>query len=209
MRRFGCGIIQEMQLNGTVRAFLFVVMLGFCPGAMTSVCAQTRAGDQNAEPSRSTGSDSRDEQAEIHIGAPVFSRDGVLRMPLLFAPASKDAGKIHLQIKFPEKEWKFVKIETARDSRFKTSSKQQSPGVFDVVIDGRKHVIIGGPLGTLQFKSLRPHNGSRATGEGIKVKILETAPPETETVTGPPQQPFELPSEPPPNPSVACFFFSH
>lgn len=189
---------------------------------LAAVLAVAAAGPAAPAPQREAGkldsggkgSHPRKPESKLILGKPAVSRDRIMNFPIEFTAApGETVGLLRGQITFPEGAWKFVKVEPISGSRLKVSAKQIKRGTgkgseaaFDLTISAGTHVIKDGVIATLQLSAPQQEDSPPVLPVA---HILATAPPETQEVTSPSAEPFALPPEPPPNPGVACFFFSH
>lgn len=182
-----------------------IVWLASAPMALAQQDEKQGTQSKGSAPSK-TGS-------KLVLGKAAVSREHSINFPMEFtAGPGETVGMIHAQISLPGSAWKFLKAEPASGSRLKISAKRVKRGsgqgeqALDLTISAGTHVIKDGVIGTLQFSVPQQQT---APPEPPVARILATAPPETEQVTTPSEAPFELPPQPPANPGVACFFFSH
>ncbi|MBI2816992.1 MAG: hypothetical protein HYX72_08635 [Acidobacteria bacterium] len=153
------------------------------------------------------------QQSSLVLKDPALLRKHIWGFPVEFTAASGETvGMLRAQISFAASDWKYVKFESPRGSRLKISAKRlkraedKNSQEMDVTVSAGAHIVKDGVIGILQMTSLRT---GETPPESPVVQILSTAPPETQEVMGPSEKPFDLPPEPPINPNVTCFFFSH
>ena len=173
---------------------------------------------QSSEPGsvlRAQAAQERRAPSKLLLGeaTPAGVRETVV--PLFFQSApGQTIGKIRAEVRVPQGWGQFRRVDLPKNAVWKASVKRRteksadqrsSSTVLEVTISAGSRAIPDGLLGHLRFSG-------QQSGE-LPLPVvgkLETWPPEPEPVSrGPNEEPFPMPADPPLNPGLSCFFFTH
>jgi hypothetical protein len=192
---------------------LILLACALATQAIAGGLAQSGAEESKSNQPRDRGS------STVIPGKPVFVPPRTIRLPLHFSSGpGPQIGSVKLEVMVPA-EWRYMKFDVPHKSGLKISASQrrnrggrkggEAPPLSVILsISASSDAIRDGLLGMLQFSA--PPGASKEKLEepgSVSVRILSALPPAADHDAG--DKPFELPAEPPANPAVACFFFSH
>ncbi len=215
-------IFRKYCSNSVPLALLALMVLTVIPGLQTAFAhASLRLTILQAE---GAASEARSSESKIELGKSSQSAGRKLSLPLHFTAAEGETvGSIRAEIVVPEGHFEFDRVVLPNDSRLKVSAKKRREESKDNEGEPTRQTVIEATFsagsrairnGLLGFLQLDVSNQGRREAvpkiPGITIRKLETSPPEPELLMGEPsQRPFSMPSEPPTNPAVGCFFFTH
>ena len=205
-------------------ALLPLLALAVIPGPQTALAgASLRPTILQTE---RVASEARSSESKIELGKSSQSAGRKISLPLHFTAAEGETvGSIRAEIVVPEGHYEFDRVVLPKGSRLKVSAKKrkeeskdndnEGKGTRQTVIEATfsagSRAIRDGLIGFLQLEVSKLGRAESAPKlPGITIRKLKTSPPEPELLMGEPsQRPLPMPSEPPTNPAVGCFFFTH
>ena len=203
-------------------ALLTLVVLAGLPCPQTAFAgAALRPADMQA---KGAASEARSSESKLELGKSSQAANRKISLPLHFTAAEGETvGSIRAEIVVPEGDFEFDRVVLPKDSRLKVSAKKRKEAskdngrertrqtVIEATFSAGSRAIRNGLIGFLQLDVSQQGKAEPAPElPGITIRKLETSPPEPELLMGEPASlPPSLPSEPPTNPAVGCFFFTH
>ncbi len=203
-------------------AVLTLLLLAVIPGPQTAFAgASLRLTILQAE---GATSETRSSESKLELGKSSQAAGRKISLPLHFTAAEGETvGSIRAEIVVPEGHFEFDRVSLPKDSPLKVSAKKRKEEskdnegkrtrqtVIEATFSAGSRAIRNGLIGFLQLDISKLGRAESAPKiPGITVRKLETSPPEPELLMGEPSQRLlSMPAEPPTNPAVGCFFFTH
>lgn len=217
-----CMIFRKYCSHSVPLAVLTLLLLAVIPGPQTAFAgASLRLTILQAE---GATSETRSSESKLELGKSSQAAGRKISLPLHFTAAEGETvGNIRAEIVVPEGDFEFDRVSLPKDSPLKVSAKKRKEEskdnegkrtrqtVIEATFSAGSRAIRNGLIGFLQLDISKLGRAESAPKiPGITVRKLETSPPEPELLMGEPsQRPLSMPSEPPTNPAVGCFFFTH
>ena len=163
-------------------------------------------------------------ESKLELGKAGHAAGRENSFPLHFTAAEGETvGVIRAEIVVQEGDFEFDRLSLPKDSRLKISTKKRNEEnknlegqrarqtVIEATFSAGSRAIRNGLIGYLQLGVSRQGRAKSAREiPDINIRKLETSPPEPELLMGAPSsQPSSLSADPPSNPAVGCFFFTH
>ncbi len=216
-------MISRKHVQGSVS--LALLALGLLPLSQAALAGAVLCPAEMQAEEEASGT--RISESILELGKAGHAAGRENSFPLHFTAAvGETVGVIRAEIVVPEGDFEFDRVVLPKDSRLKVSTKKRNEEsekskdnegertrqtVIETTFSAGSRAIRNGLIGFLQLDVSRQGKAEAVPKlPGITIRKLETSPPEPELLMGEPtSRSPSLPSEPPANPAVGCFFFTH